>query len=708
MKHDLLDNDTRMRSRFEMTLWRRCLWHDRWIVVAFIAIVAWVANYLHFASFGVYEDDWFFVAFPFFVGPKTWIVGSLWEMFARLKAQGRPLQMISLYTSSAVGALTNSIAVEYLIAYLLFTGSALLAYAVFRRRFCCLAAILAALLFVLTPLYTLHQFLNQQFTNDPGFILVFSAMLLYVSGRRRWAYVLATLSIFCYESIFFLFLGAPLLKRGRVFRGRRREWFVHLGTGAALAGCYLLTRMALGEERVGTLPHGLSLLWPVLYSWIFSTFASFLTYVHAAVRAREATLEAWLYAIPFFLVVAVGLFHAGRRRALIGRSRRTVKVPAVVTSAAVGFVFLLLGYLTSYFFFTASHQLYISDISGRDTRVSCAASFGSSILFAVFLSAWLRMTRTRAARLLACAGISGFLTILFLYSFVLQNDYVEDWADQREQARQMLALTPDVDLDSAIIMKLRKPEAPGVFGHRRGIGLGRFMYEQQFGWMCAPGRPWPRLFFVQSDQWQKHLKQDADGFMAWTEPIFGGRWGPATGRFRPGRFIVLEEQDPGFIVRSSQPISVNGVQIVQLPPAGNQKAPLWTLISRNYLAQKLFPGIVWKSATVFGDRNPRLISPPDGAVLTSSPVTFSWTPVNGAINYWVGVGTGPGRNDILGTFSEGKTSITVDLSGHLTGETVHLQILAAFPDYHLVPGSGVKFAFGTRATAPGQGENRIP
>ena len=76
--------------------------------------------------------------------------------------------------------------------------------------------------------------------------------------------------------------------------------------------------------------------------------------------------------------------------------------------------------------------------------------------------------------------------------------------------------------------------------------------------------------------------------------------------------------------------------------------------------------------------------------------------MRGAEDYWIDVGTGAGKHDTLGQFSKGQTSIAVDLSGHPTGETVHLQIYTVFPDVPLTPGSGAKFRFSTRAI-PGPG-----
>ncbi len=671
------------------------LQNDRWVLL-FIAVVAWVANYLHFTNFGLYEDDWFYAGFPFFVGYKTWMRGSLVDVLVRLKGQGRLLQMISIYTLTGFGELAKSLSVDYLIAYFLFLIASLLTYTVLRQRFSRLTTSLAALLFVLTPLDTLHQFLNGQFSFAPAFILVLGAILLYVKDHRLLAYALAALSILSYESIFFLFLGAPLLRSEDLPRTRRREWMLHLSFGAILIAFYFCIRVLVGESRASALPHGGALMWSVLYAWVFNVFTSFNTYLYGAVRASEADIEGWFYAIAFFVSVTGCLFYSARRHLYVTAEKAQARSGSILRDAGVGLVFLALGYPLSYFFFQTTPHLYLTD---RETRISCAASFGSSLLLAVLLSGLFQAARSKAGKLIISCGIGGFLTVLFLYSFVIQQDYVNDWAEQREQARQIASLTPDIEPDSAIILKLNPPPSMStVFGKGgRGIGVEKYMFEQEFGWLCAAGRTWPKLLIVYSDQWSKHLKRDSDGLMSWTEPTFDGRWDPATGRFRPGRFIVLEEKTAAVIVRNSQPIIVDGEQIVQQPVSDEQGPGLWGSVSQNYIVQHFLPETIWRSGGDFASKPPRLISPEEGAILAKSPVTFTWTRVRGAADYWIGVGTGLGKNDVVGSFTAGKTSITVDLSKHLTGEVLHFQVFGAFPDYRLMPGSGSRFTFPTRA-----------
>src|ERR1035441_8130727 len=189
-------------------------------------------------------------------------------------------------------------------------------------------------------------------------------MLLYLNGKPVRSYALALLSILCYESVFFLFLGVPLLRRSGRHQDRRREWLTHLAMCGALVGCYFVCRSFSVERRVAALHSGPALIWAVLHAWAFQTFASFATYLYAFLSAWGASLEAWVYAIPFCVVLIVFLRSHRRQPAPAGLSREALVW--IARSAAVGFLFLVLGYVVSYFFFQEpTPQLHFVDREDR-------------------------------------------------------------------------------------------------------------------------------------------------------------------------------------------------------------------------------------------------------------------------------------------------------------------------------------------------------
>jgi hypothetical protein len=555
-----------------------------WYGPILILAVNWFANFLHFTQLGLYEDDWYFVGFPFGVSFKQWMVDCLRAQLTTPEASvGRPLQFLFSFTFAELGAMANSLAVDYLIAFGISAAASLLMYYVLRQRFSLLVATLATLLFVVSPLHTLHQFVLYQFSLGASFSLVFLAMLLYLRGRRAWSYVFALLSLLTYESIFFVFLAAPLMRRGRMFQGRRREWLLHIAVCTLIVAAYYLARVVTAEARVSSLPPGRELFWLVLNSWLVYTVSSFTPYYYGALRAyREATVEAWIYASLCGLLVAGFFYWYSRVRPAAG-SHRGSALAWIVRPAFIGFVFLALGYVLAYFVLLEPHaRLPFTD---RNTRASLAASFGSSVLLAAILGSLIRLARTKEARTGLYLFASTFVAVLFLYAFVLQNDYAKDWAMQRETARQFMALTPDVHEDSILVLRFPGID-PGLAG-QPAIGADQDGYDEVIQHIYDRSQKLPRLFIVVSDDWPKYLKQTPDGFMTWKAPFFPGRWYPSTGRYRPGRFVVLDEQGRGHMVRKSDPILVDGVDIVQHAPPVAPTSPLWTAWQRTPLFGKL-------------------------------------------------------------------------------------------------------------------------
>jgi hypothetical protein len=557
---------------------------QNWFAPLLILAVNWFANFLHFTRMGLYEDDWYFVGYPFGVSVKQWMVDCLRNQLVTPEASvGRPFQFLFSFTFAELGALSNSLPVDYLVAFAISGAASLLMYWLLRRRFSLVIATLATLLFVISPLHTLHQGLLPQFSLGSSFSLVFLAMMLYAKKRSGWSYLLAAVSLLTYESVFFVFLGAPLMRRGRMFQGRRREWLVHIVLCALTVAAYYLARVATAEARVSTLPPGRQLLELVLSAWLVYTASSFSPYYYGALRAfRDATAEGWIYAVLCGAAVALWFYRFRRQRPAAGSCRRPI-LAWILRPAFIGFSLLALGYVVAYFVLMEPHpRLPFTD---RMTRASMAASFGSSIVVAAILGGLIRVARGKVARLALYSATSALLAVLFLYCFVLQQDYVKDWAMQGETARQFMALTPDVHEDSILVLRFPGVD-PGLAG-QPAIGADQDGYDEIVQHIYNRSQQLPKLFIVVSGDWPKYLKRTDDGFLTWKEPFFPGRWYPSTGKYRPGRFIVLDEQPRGHLVRNDDPILVDGVDIVQKATDARPAAPLWTSLQTTPLFHKL-------------------------------------------------------------------------------------------------------------------------
>ena len=66
--------------------------------------------------------------------------------------------------------------------------------------------------------------------------------------------------------------------------------------------------------------------------------------------------------------------------------------------------------------------------------------------------------------------------------------------------------------------------------------------------------------------------------------LFPGRWYPSSGRYRPGRFIVLDEKVRGKMVRKSEAVIVDGVDVIQRE---GPRTDLWMRLRQTPLFAKL-------------------------------------------------------------------------------------------------------------------------
>jgi hypothetical protein len=102
----------------------------------------------------------------------------------------------------------------------------------------------------------------------------------------------------------------------------------------------------------------------------------------------------------------------------------------------------------------------------------------------------------------------------------------------------------------------------------------------------------------------------------------------------------------------------------------------------------------WGDVQLQPATNPKLLSPAPGTVFTesnASAVKFSWNALPECQDYWLDVGTVPGRGDISGGLTGGATSKTVNLASHLNGHPIFVGLYAKFYDNLVNPGFRTQF-----------------
>ncbi len=432
-----------------------------------LVATAMVGNFLYFRGFGLYEDDWYYVPPVFGAAvmqrPFLWYLYDLLKGMIRTLPDGRSLQEFDIYLAEYTAAKLASLHALYVIAAILYCVAAVLMYYTLRLRFPKRFALLASLIFVLSPLTTIRQFLNGILGFAPGFCCLFLSLAFFNRRRNVAAYLMAILALLTYEPLYLPFLAAPFFRRGR---RPRWEWVKHAGICLGILGMYLFMRLHSGEVRMaGAAESGrLKDLVHILQFAGFYFVHSFDSYLYAFyVAIKERPFDAFFYAALLAPPLFAALRHntANPPRLMTSRYLRRARLWWWLWRVILpGVVLTGLAYGLSYFLL--HDYALISRFVGRDTRISLAACFGSSILIAGIISLALEYSCRLYAKILVRSLIGVFLLSLFVYSFVIQNDYVDQWQYDRALLAHTIMLTPDVR-DKSLLIFQRSPVYPSLF-----------------------------------------------------------------------------------------------------------------------------------------------------------------------------------------------------------------------------------------------------
>jgi hypothetical protein len=630
-----------------------------------IVVVGWISNYLHFRDFGFYEDDWFFFAGSYVTGTREWFA-QMTGAVTRF-VDGRPVHIAEMYLFGYIGAVFSSIAVLYVIAFVFFASSSVLMYCVLRLRYPPLFCGLSTIVFVMSPLTTLRQFLNGQLTFGPAFVCAFGAILLFCSERRVWSYIVSLVALLTYEPTFLLFSVAPVFGRGRDRKRQLRRVTQHVAVCAALAVIYAVARYAFGQNRqlasIAEMPWIDKVSSTILYDLLF-TVSTVKSYIYGMyVGFCNASLEGVLYLVILFLPITARLWCIGGRRItrFFGRTKHGLARARWWLKHGVGTGVLLtvVGYAFAYF--TLYHD-WMYPLSGRDTRVSVAASVGNSMLVSSCVIISISLCRARWTRAIMYSAVGAVLCALFLYSMVVQDDYVEEWRRQREFLTQLVMLSPDVTWASYVIVRvpwISETLLPWN-GRRRSIGY------QPHGLQVSTGSLFldqaPQIFVVYSDDWQKYMRFEG-GKLYWTSSTFPGGWGRNTKEgITPGEIIVFEERTNGTLVRSDVPITVPDCPIPVnriFKVSGAKPESDWVSFGASGLLHKVVPAFVSSAVMVNSVGNPfgvRAGGPRRTVKLAVKFPPRDMPPKDGLSDPLVVVGR-PGRADFVEVYYYGDNTL---------------------------------------------------
>lgn len=429
------------------------------LIVPFVlfGIIIWIAHYWDFRSFGLYEDDHYRIPTAMRMTVVEYL-RLLAKTFFHFGGQGRPLHPLLIYGLSSLASQLGGLVVIYLTGFTIVLVNALLFYLFLLRlsdqpEF----ALLGGLAYCVFPADTTQMYITHSLGLQPSLTILLISFHLYLSGRVRSSYLLIFCSLFIYETVFPVFLAAPLL-RNKWNSPNRKKVFQHVLIMGLMVVFVLLLRRATGEERVtgiGILEGVLFLTNPVtgpitsiamfLYRPIY-TITQIDERIIALVCLSFGCITVVLWRLKVDFMDSIHGMHKGLGKHLVDAESLSEAFRGLGWLLVVGLVMLILAYpltLTTLGF----------AVSGRGTRVHMAAGVGASTLFACISVAICRVAAANGKRYVAQLALSAWLALLVGFGLVVQRDYTMGWEFQRSLWTDLVRLCPDVSDGTVILVE---------------------------------------------------------------------------------------------------------------------------------------------------------------------------------------------------------------------------------------------------------------
>lgn len=530
------------------------------LTLVFLSLTIWVAHFLHFLDFGLYEDDYAVISgvwrMPDFLNAmKTAITG--WS-------DGRPLGYLILAVCSIAGEHAGGLYLIYLMGYLIITVNAFLFYLLVRKVGTETLAITGALVFCLYPADTTHSFLTHALGLQVSITFLLTASLLYLSGRRISPYVVIAGSLLTYESPYMIFLAIPLL-RVKWDKALMKELFRHVAIMAGIVLVAIAIRLLMGEGRIGEVRSDITgVLAKIASAIVIGPAVSLIQFINAPIRAVLNWSNSMTVISSVSTLIFAWVLH---RSGAVLLENRTIGVsvdskPVAGTQNAardekpemrmwqlymVSAVMLALSYVLSFTHYPpmASH--------GRATSVHLASAVGGSLLIACISAQIIAIAGKFRLSSFAIILISLYLSFIVAYRLLIQDDFVRAWQNQRSFWTNVLDVAPDMTEDTIIyVVNENLRRTTFILSNSWADPI---IPAQLFNFPSQWTNP-PRVFAV-NKTWSRAMIRKGNHFK-WMVPtaLTNSHW-----EIIPDRNVILLEMVNGKLMRRFGLINIDGLDL---------------------------------------------------------------------------------------------------------------------------------------------------
>jgi hypothetical protein len=523
-----------------------------------LVVLCYFAHFLHWKSFGVYEDDFHFVP----------AIGQDWSQFAKdvqwnftVWPQGRPLgwsieASLPFFTYRLLG-----FHYLWIPTFVIVSLSTIVCYVVLRDRMPARFALTAAVFFCAYPPDACQLFISDIHIRV-SMLVFLCGSLAYRANRMLWCYFLAGCVFLSYETVYVLFFGLPVFYssgRGAFWRKLARHSLALI----SIVVVAIAVRAYKGEGRVGELSgHVVETIGRIAASLVIgpmtATKASILSPVSMLFRMNQELVALGLGSAFVFGAACAFLRNPIQEEGTdqVTLKNRVIQIRGVVeirrplldiaAVCGLGALFLILGYGLVF----RDPYFPPTILEGRLTIEHSAGAFGGAMLAGGLL--WLLSFLADAYGIgkLAFVAVCALVGLTMAFRDTVQQGFAQAWQIERTFWSEVVKECPDLRDGTLIIHEQKDNYVSAALANSwaDAIILPHLM---------AFPPTWervPRVFSL-PPSWRDGVRKNGAS-LEWFVPT--GDWAAHWDKLDPSKLIVLEQTGPGLVRRLSRTIRLAG------------------------------------------------------------------------------------------------------------------------------------------------------
>lgn len=474
--------------------------------VLILNLLLWLVRYWYSPHFGLYEDDITNIPGAIVMGGRELLQYNL-AFLGNLYGNGHPLHFIFIRVFAWLGWRLGGLQAIYLFGFFTIASSVILFYLLIRRVSNQELAFLAGVCFVLYSADTTQAFLTHAIGLYSAMVFLLLGFHLYLSEKHILAYISVSLALLTYETAFLVFLAAPLFFVNLDRRITIRRLVGHALIVGMILLAFVLIRLSIGDGRIQDLQGTAIFLTPIRHMIIGPIVSLGSYFIRAYQVLSDPQTRELLSLIVFVPVMALILnsmwIHPERSQDDDDRDLRTPEenVSSGLRSVAANLKRrwfdlnpehrkLLTLLFTAVLMIIVAYPLTFTTrsytLSGRGTRVHFAAAPGAALFYGTGLYFLLSKMWGDRGHWVGITMISLICSLLVIFGFRIQRDYVVAWEREKFFWGELLPLVDDATSEDVVLVD------PGVFEDVEQIGANTWNLPSVLWQLIEFPDPWYR------------------------------------------------------------------------------------------------------------------------------------------------------------------------------------------------------------------------